>query len=240
MRTTQRGFTLIELLVVIAIIAILAAILFPVFARARENARKATCMSHIKQWGLGTSMYVQDFDSTFPMNIYSPDMMHFVTCYDAIMPYVKNSGIMVCPSDTNPMTTAQLSAAFGGLQPVNTWKASYDANYAVFEDGNLTGLVAPISETELPFPAETIVWSDGQLMATFNSPINARHLETVCTVMADGHAKAFPAKETGTTYQDFRGVTYKAYEFGSTAGPYAKKYEGWGIVRSDHSVGALR
>ncbi|MDH7568888.1 MAG: prepilin-type N-terminal cleavage/methylation domain-containing protein, partial [Armatimonadota bacterium] len=66
MMKRRRGFTLIELLVVIAIIAILAALLFPVFARARENARKATCMSNCKQIGMATMQYVQDYDETFP------------------------------------------------------------------------------------------------------------------------------------------------------------------------------
>jgi len=64
--TRRRGFTLIELLVVIAIISILASILFPVFARARENARRASCMSNLKQIGLGTMMYVQDYDEKYP------------------------------------------------------------------------------------------------------------------------------------------------------------------------------
>jgi len=63
---SRRGFTLIELLVVIAIISILAAILFPVFARARENARRASCLSNIKQLGLATMMYAQDYDETYP------------------------------------------------------------------------------------------------------------------------------------------------------------------------------
>ncbi len=62
----RRGFTLIELLVVIAIIAILAAILFPVFARAREKARQASCLSNLKQLGLAMLMYVQDYDGVFP------------------------------------------------------------------------------------------------------------------------------------------------------------------------------
>src|SRR5947208_16218835 len=65
-RTQKRGFTLIELLVVIAIIAILAAILFPVFAQAREKARQTTCLSNLKQLGLGFRMYLQDYDDTFP------------------------------------------------------------------------------------------------------------------------------------------------------------------------------
>src|SRR5689334_5202516 len=65
-QAAKPGFTLIELLVVIAIIAILAAILFPVFARARENARRASCQSNLKQIGLGIMMYTQDYDETFP------------------------------------------------------------------------------------------------------------------------------------------------------------------------------
>ncbi|HEX5322780.1 MAG TPA: prepilin-type N-terminal cleavage/methylation domain-containing protein, partial [Capsulimonadaceae bacterium] len=65
-RTRSKGFTLIELLVVIAIIAILAAILFPVFATAREKARQATCLSNEKQIGLAMNMYVQDYDETLP------------------------------------------------------------------------------------------------------------------------------------------------------------------------------
>ena len=66
LRNRRTGFTLIELLVVIAIIAILAAILFPVFAQAREKARQTSCLSNAKQLGLGISMYVQDYDETMP------------------------------------------------------------------------------------------------------------------------------------------------------------------------------
>ena len=91
----RKGFTLIELLVVIAIIAILAAILFPVFAKAREKARQTACLSNMKQLMLGALMYVQDYDETFPMDCGANPTMGFP---DQIMPYIKNEQIFVCPS----------------------------------------------------------------------------------------------------------------------------------------------
>src|SRR5271154_6892830 len=100
---STKAFTLIELLVVIAIIAILAAILFPVFAQAREAARKTACLSNTKQLGLGIMMYVQDYDEVYPMNswdvpaignadndLHSANYLSSVTWIWQIMPYVKN------------------------------------------------------------------------------------------------------------------------------------------------------
>jgi prepilin-type N-terminal cleavage/methylation domain-containing protein/prepilin-type processing-associated H-X9-DG protein len=92
----RRGFTLIELLVVIAIIAILAAILFPVFAQARDAARKASCTSNMKQVGLAMLMYTQDYDETFPFAAYNPAGETLIMWYDLIEPYVKSGtkGVM--------------------------------------------------------------------------------------------------------------------------------------------------
>jgi prepilin-type N-terminal cleavage/methylation domain-containing protein/prepilin-type processing-associated H-X9-DG protein len=102
MWSKKRGFTLIELLVVIAIIAILAAILFPVFSRAREQARKTACLSNMKQMATGTMMYVQDWDETFPITTVccAPGHGNPVTdtAYGQLMPYVKNAGVFFCPS----------------------------------------------------------------------------------------------------------------------------------------------
>ena len=90
MARRRTGFTLIELLVVIAIIAILAAILFPVFAQAREKARQATCLSNNKQIALGIMMYAQDHDEMLPLGSYIfPDMTAAVTWQDLVEPYIK-------------------------------------------------------------------------------------------------------------------------------------------------------
>jgi prepilin-type N-terminal cleavage/methylation domain-containing protein/prepilin-type processing-associated H-X9-DG protein len=91
----KSGFTLIELLVVIAIIAILAAILFPVFAQAREKARAISCLSNTKQAGLALAMYVQDYDET------TPKLGHGTEWWTQIYPYVKNGQVFLCPDRTD-------------------------------------------------------------------------------------------------------------------------------------------
>jgi prepilin-type N-terminal cleavage/methylation domain-containing protein len=105
-KRSRAGFTLIELLVVIAIIAILAAILFPVFARAREQARKSTCQSNMKNIVLGLLMYLQDYDETTMPEIYTDYTWTGLDkngkVFDApLYPYLKNKGINPCPSDSS-------------------------------------------------------------------------------------------------------------------------------------------
>ena len=114
MHRRSRGFTLIELLVVIAIIAILAAILFPVFAQARDAARKTTCVSNLKQMGTALQMYLQDYDEMLPAVTWgdscratgTPGATRTDAAWDGLLsfpislqPYVKNYGFLVCPSD---------------------------------------------------------------------------------------------------------------------------------------------
>jgi prepilin-type N-terminal cleavage/methylation domain-containing protein/prepilin-type processing-associated H-X9-DG protein len=98
-RLKRQGFTLIELLVVIAIIAILAAILFPVFAQAREKARTAMCLSHMNQVGRGIMMYTQDYDETMPYNYHYDTRRHDLWWFqDDIRPYIRNEAVYACPS----------------------------------------------------------------------------------------------------------------------------------------------
>jgi len=122
----KTAFTLIELLVVIAIIAILASILFPVFARARENARRASCMSNLKQVGLGVMMYVQDYDEKYPPRGYTtpddqvpPDGQVWYSTggtnswfwEQLIYPYTKSDQVYICPSA--PTTSHPYSGNYG-------------------------------------------------------------------------------------------------------------------------------
>src|SRR5579862_3134643 len=114
---TRRGFTLIELLVVIAIIAILAAILFPVFAQAREKARAISCISNLKQIGLSLIMYTQDYDEAFPSVITNssqdggcaPGLEWYALgggWATLANPYIKNGQIFRCPSSESPYWVA--------------------------------------------------------------------------------------------------------------------------------------
>jgi prepilin-type N-terminal cleavage/methylation domain-containing protein/prepilin-type processing-associated H-X9-DG protein len=163
-RIRPRGFTLIELLVVIAIIAILAAILFPVFAQAREKARQATCLSNCKQIGLASNMYVQDYDETFPAHNWPaagaggvhklPDGRTFVGHVGwplLFHPYIKNLGVFICPSDENPRRNY---ADNGTANPhTNTWGKPIPMSYG--ENADIYLRTAPLSLAAINFPADT-------------------------------------------------------------------------------------
>lgn len=105
-RLTKNGFTLIELLVVIAIIALLAAILFPVFTQARENARRSSCQSNLRQLGMAVVQYTQDYDDTLPVNVNGS-----IWAY-CLYPYVKSTQVYRCPSDPTKSTSPRVPVSF--------------------------------------------------------------------------------------------------------------------------------
>jgi prepilin-type N-terminal cleavage/methylation domain-containing protein/prepilin-type processing-associated H-X9-DG protein len=151
----NRGFTLIELLVVIAIIAILAAILFPVFAQAREKARQTTCVSNLKQIGTGMMMYVQDYDGSYPL-------FDFNSCrpgYDAIwtnevLPYTKNDKIFLCPSIPNGYSTTN-GAAAGAAWKAGTCPGAIKTSYM------MASFMTNVNEAAIPKTSEQVYIFDG-------------------------------------------------------------------------------
>jgi len=210
LRRSLSGFTLIELLVVIAIIGILSAILFPVFTRARENARRASCMSNLKQIGLGFLQYTQDYDERFPPNIwgrlntastYTPSTVPnaYTICdgntscstysswIDSIYPYVKSTQVFTCPSQSVTATTRYPSY---GYNVSIGWASTASAN-------------GGISKAQIVRPAELVMALDlyyrygiyyaysGSYVALAANPNNIYwpHLDGGNIAYADGHVK---------------------------------------------------
>jgi len=148
----QRGFTLIELLVVIAIIAILAAILFPVFARAREKARQTACLSNVKQMALGMLMYVQDYDEHFPSYAQgSSSVSPWVFWPHQLQPYIKNWQIYQCSSNGIRETN---SLYHGTTYPV---RPTYGVTNELWKDSRLLA--------EIKSPAEKFMMFDSNHQA---------------------------------------------------------------------------
>ncbi|MFP4249846.1 MAG: type II secretion system protein [Armatimonadota bacterium] len=187
----RNGFTLIELLVVIAIIAILAAILFPVFARAREKARQSNCLSNVKQIMTGIQMYSQDYDERLPQARFWYTGSGSPYLYTrAIMPYVMNEQLFVCPSDTEGAFVDDW-----GSNPHRS-ELSYGFNYEGLDYGaKLAGIDAP-AQTVLIADARGYLWSataDPMVDDDTDSRIRARHNDQANLGFVDGHAKSYAA-----------------------------------------------
>jgi prepilin-type N-terminal cleavage/methylation domain-containing protein/prepilin-type processing-associated H-X9-DG protein len=180
----RRGFTLIELLVVIAIIGILAAILFPVFAKAREKGRQTTCLSNTRQLAAGVLMYAEDYDEVLPVAIGGTnDWAHWWTTIELVEPYTGNRQIRMCPGD--PVGAVNLST-FPGLE-----RYSYVWNKVVFAyrvPGFPSGPI--MSLAGIPYPSETTAFFDGH-MSGMALLTQHRHTDGANVSFMDGHAKWF-------------------------------------------------
>src|SRR5262249_45252177 len=170
---SRNGFTLIELLVVIAIIAILAAILFPVFAQARESARAISCLSNMKQIGLGLSMYVQDYDETMPAAFAAVQPINgggqAVIPYECqIQPYVKNDQVYTCPSDS--MGRAQVGNEFwdGKYYDPATDSGRIKRSYGYI--GNINTVQGDAAGTTPDPNTGMSAWGSGYSLASFDRP----------------------------------------------------------------------
>jgi len=157
---TRRAFTLIELLVVIAIIAILAAILFPVFARARENARRASCQSNLKQIGLGIMQYTQDYDEKFPLNYtdYNPGEKHCFY-FQVLHPYLKSTQIWVCRSNNNK-DYGNLWKRYYDMYVDNVWTDGMPMHYVYNELLGASG-AGSVSDAAVQSQASVFMFWDG-------------------------------------------------------------------------------
>lgn len=154
----RRGFTLIELLVVIAIIAILAAILFPVFAKAREKARQTSCLNNVKQLCLAVLQYTQDYDERLPLDATFPIVSNYPgpPFWDArLEPYVKNLQIFRCPS------------AAGGTR--NYRYNSYRGGSTILPSGGAGTAPLPHSLGQIDSPAITVLLVDIPQAQTYNA-----------------------------------------------------------------------
>jgi prepilin-type N-terminal cleavage/methylation domain-containing protein/prepilin-type processing-associated H-X9-DG protein len=166
-RHTRAAFTLIEILVVIAIISVLAALLFPVFARARENARRARCQSNLKQIGLGFSQYVQDHDGRYPGGAYRIPSYKPIGWAQVIHPYTKSFQILQCPSERTPQNPYINAGGSTGAKTdfyYDFTDYSYNSNFIGYGTSNPVGsginTGIPLRDSELAGPAVTILFND--------------------------------------------------------------------------------
>jgi prepilin-type N-terminal cleavage/methylation domain-containing protein/prepilin-type processing-associated H-X9-DG protein len=207
----RRGFTLIELLVVIAIIAILAAILFPVFARARENARRSSCQSNLKQIGLGVIQYSQDYDERMvPLRWRWTGSFSEMPFPSLVQPYIKSAQLFKCPSNTSsgnindtprpeyniPAIPKSYIANAGdeGASGPGTGRPMRDANaspsLSAFNDVAQTIII-----TEHKDNGNMDLWNTGTVHSSTTSTLQG-HLGTTNFLFADGHVKAMKPSAT--------------------------------------------
>jgi len=229
--TKKSGFTLIELLVVIAIIAILAAILFPVFAQAREKARQISCLSNEKQIGLAFMQYIQDYDETYPNQQFFNGSNWYVW-EEAIQPYVKTAAhhgeVFRCPS--NPLGTYDMWNTFDNQSyPISyAYNAAFAPNWGEKWNTRLAEIDKPsdtilVTESRMPWIAlgafnmlydnPNNKWLGGNYPGGVPQPPASQsalmnHMRMVNMIYSDGHAKAVKAVRTITPIDQWNTELY--------------------------------
>jgi len=205
----NRAFTLIELLVVIAVVGIIAAILFPVFARAREKGRQITCMSNERQLGIASTEYSEDSDEYYPNLVVGADgdgvvggWVYYATFNNGfdvtrgtLFPYVKNKAVYVCPDDrhagTNQLSYA-MNSCLAGNEVNNLLVGKPESEFPETSDIMLFGEEADNSTAGDPNPGpsstDTDSTDDGYFLYEANA-FSTRHNDGSIVVFLDGHAK---------------------------------------------------
>lgn len=165
----QSGFTLVELLVVIAIIAVLTALLFPVFTTARQASAASVCASNLRQLSKATLLYTQDHDECFPLAFYrtaSANGTCLRTVWGVLQPYLRDYRVALCPADPQPIDLTTVRTTQGVACPLcvgEPTQASLMPNWCLTVNAASYPTVPPVSLARLPFPASTGFWFDGWL-----------------------------------------------------------------------------
>ncbi len=197
MSSAKRGFTLIELLVVIAIIAILAAILFPVFGRARENARRSSCQSNLKQIGLGMMQYKQDYDERYlTQDLGATNTYQFA---HILQPYIKSKQVFVCPSAAgtlvNPSSVTPPGFAYTDLKDHSWITGTPTSLYGEYTGSyGMNNLLEGKSDAEIVDTSKKAMFFDAanpQGASIIDPKVfyAARHFDGLNIGYADGHVK---------------------------------------------------
>lgn len=211
LRRDASAFTLVELLVVIAVIAILAAILFPVFAQAREKARQTACMSNMKQIATGLQMYVTDYDEKIffrsgwansrsgNTKILGPgDSANHYRWWNLLMPYIKNNDVFACPSDDLPTQSPDTNGNLTIRRSYMALASAESLNLAAVDDPVETIVITEKWGKDWTGP-RTDSWIEpynGDLTVDSHDPsrmftASNRHAGLANCALLDGHAKAF-------------------------------------------------